>query len=445
MIPMLSALFSFWACTVSEKGTGEELRTSDFDGDGFSAADGDCDDTDNSVYPGAQDQWYDGIDSDCSGNDDYDQDGDGFAASGTEGSSLAGGDCWDDPTETPPEFIVLSGFIQPTAKDVNPSNPEVYYDGIDGDCADHELEFDQDEDGENSAHHADRNGAFGADCIDSTEAAIAAGIENFSAEEINSQATETYYDGIDQDCDGLSDFDQDGDGDDSADYGGSDCNDSNAEINSYAVELANDGIDQNCDGLELCYADVDNDGFGVDSLVETDDFDCWSFGIADNILDCQDSDPYIHPGATETIDNIDENCDGMEAAGFQACTGNAFYNDSWEYVYFLVCQATLSQPQALQTCQDYGYELASIYDQSENDELSSASSSISDIWISLNDQAQEGHFVWGDGFSPSYTSWLGGTPPETNTDENCVVLDGAGYWQAQNCSQGRYFACENRD
>ena len=38
-----------------------------------------------------------------------------------------------------------------------------------------------------------------------------------------------FGDGIDSDCDGASDFDQDGDGEDSADYGGTDCDDINEE------------------------------------------------------------------------------------------------------------------------------------------------------------------------------------------------------------------------
>jgi hypothetical protein len=55
----------------------------DLDGDGFGTAricggalkgdfatsDGDCDDTDDAIFPGASDQWQDGVDADCDGND----------------------------------------------------------------------------------------------------------------------------------------------------------------------------------------------------------------------------------------------------------------------------------------------------------------------------------------------------------------------------------------
>ena len=51
----------------------------DADGDGFSYWQ-DCDDEDASVHPGADDEWYDGVDSDCDGVDDMDADGDGIPA-----------------------------------------------------------------------------------------------------------------------------------------------------------------------------------------------------------------------------------------------------------------------------------------------------------------------------------------------------------------------------
>jgi len=53
--------------------------SADQDGDGFDYQD-DCDDQDPQSYPGAEEVFYDGVDQACDGGDDYDQDGDGFAS-----------------------------------------------------------------------------------------------------------------------------------------------------------------------------------------------------------------------------------------------------------------------------------------------------------------------------------------------------------------------------
>lgn len=60
----------------------------------------DCDDANWTVYPGADDSWYDGVDSDCGGEDDYDADGDGFAS---EEHSPEGTDCDDGSDQIHPE------------------------------------------------------------------------------------------------------------------------------------------------------------------------------------------------------------------------------------------------------------------------------------------------------------------------------------------------------
>ncbi len=80
---------------------GDDAPTSwwaDADGDGFgdpgdpfgslscgdpggqASNDDDCDDDDLAVHPGAAETWYDGVDSDCAGDDDFDQDVDGVQA-----------------------------------------------------------------------------------------------------------------------------------------------------------------------------------------------------------------------------------------------------------------------------------------------------------------------------------------------------------------------------
>jgi hypothetical protein len=71
----------------------------DQDLDGFLALDvggDDCNDRDASIYPGAAEVWYDDIDQNCDGQDDWDADRDGFQA------VPRGGDCDDaDPGINP--------------------------------------------------------------------------------------------------------------------------------------------------------------------------------------------------------------------------------------------------------------------------------------------------------------------------------------------------------
>ena len=62
---------------------------------------------------------------------------------------------------------------------------------------------------------------------------------------------ETWYDGVDQDCDGASDFDADGDGSDSDLHGGDDCDDDDPEAGGSAEEIYCTGIDEDCDPATL--------------------------------------------------------------------------------------------------------------------------------------------------------------------------------------------------
>ena len=57
-------------------------------------------------------------------------------------------------------------------------------------------------------------------------------------------ATDSWYDGIDSNCDGANDYDQDGDGFTSVDHGGTDCDDMDLALNPGATEIWYDGIDQ---------------------------------------------------------------------------------------------------------------------------------------------------------------------------------------------------------
>ncbi|MFT5682233.1 MAG: hypothetical protein ACI8RZ_003151 [Myxococcota bacterium] len=66
--------------------------------------------------------------------------------------------------------------------------------------------------------------------------------------DVNPDAEDVWYDGVDSDCDGASDFDADGDGFDTTESGGTDCDDTDTAIHPDAIEICSDGIDQDCDG-----------------------------------------------------------------------------------------------------------------------------------------------------------------------------------------------------
>ena len=90
--------------------------------------------------------------------------------------------------------------------------------------------------------------------------------------------TEVWYDGIDANCDGLSDFDQDQDGQMAAAYGGADCDDTDPAILMGSVEIWYDGIDGDC-GEDDDY-DSDGDGYVACSAVTVADLQALGLSVS---------------------------------------------------------------------------------------------------------------------------------------------------------------------
>jgi hypothetical protein len=281
-----------------------ELGLDDADGDGYTEADGDCDDADATTSPAATDVWYDGVDSDCGGEDDYDVDGDGHRSSAYGGFDCDDGDdsvspdaeeVWydgvdsdclgDDDYDSDGDGYASAAYGGGDCDDLtgttNPAAVEIWYDGVDQDCG---GDSDYDADGDGFGASGLGSGTLGSgDCDDSSSAT-------------NPDGEETWYDGVDSDCDEASDYDADGDGYDSAVYGGLDCDDLRADVNpDQTADPCYDGVDQDCDGASDY--DCDGDGYDIDT----------TYGG----LDCDDTDPAINPFATEIPrDGIDQDCDG---------------------------------------------------------------------------------------------------------------------------------------
>jgi hypothetical protein len=311
----------------------------DADHDGYSTP-ADCDDNNPNVNPGVLIETCNYIDDNCNGVVDegcsiyyLDADQDGWGrrdrqvytnSSHLQFYSYRWGDC-DDSNPL-----------------INPSMPEncntMFDDNCNGLINEGCRTFYRDNDGDGYGNSNNRIEEMApppgfvsvdSDCNDNNPA-------------IHPGATEI-CDGVDNDCDGAIDEtcqsyfrDADGDG-----YGNpyftsaiplpgyvsnsSDCNDYDPAIHPGATEICN-FKDDDCDGqvdegCQVFYRDADADGYGLwDNQVRAMSLPA---GYAAVGGDCSDYDAAIHPGAIETCNFKDDNCNGQVDEGCRV-----FYRDA---------------------------------------------------------------------------------------------------------------------
>jgi hypothetical protein len=277
---------------------------------GYVAITGDCADDDAAFNPAATESCDDPTDYNCDGSTGYaDGDGDGHAAcvdcDDADATAYVGatevcdGDDEDcDGTVDEPDASDASvwfvdgdadGYGSTSAAVVSCDQPEGYAANAE-DCDDADAGarpdapetwydgVDQDCDGADDDQDGD-GFALDADC-DDTDGAVHPGAED------------TAYDGLDSDCAGDSDYDADGDGHDSASHDGDDCDDADAAVYPGAQDEPWDGVITDCDDADEY--DWDGDGYEIGE-------------------DCDDANSAISPGAEETwYDGIDQDCDGND-------------------------------------------------------------------------------------------------------------------------------------
>lgn len=232
----------------------------------------------------------------------------------------------------------------------------------------------------------------------------------------------------------------DADGDGAA--ANADCDDGDAGVYPGAVERCN-GIDDDCDGnvdpdesegAPTWYADADGDGFGD---VAWPVVACEApGGSVEADTDCDDADADVHPGAAETCNDVDDDCDGVidpdDSLGVTAWHADADadgFGNAADVVY--ACDAPTERVSDASDCDDTNpavnrgaTELCNGVDDNCDGDIDPSASADALEWYSDAD---------GDGFgdpssgAPSCTQLTGTVSDASDCDDtNLAVHPGAG-------------------
>jgi hypothetical protein len=191
--------------------------------------------------------------------------------------------------------------------------------------------------------------------------------------------------------------------------------------------------------------DADGDGYGDPYAYTIAPEDDRPTGYVDDDTDCDDADPGVHPGATETCDAVDQDCDGLDDDGPVCPFTSAWYRGH----NYLLVNATRSWPDAADVCARYGYQLTTLYSSEEDTWLDGQVDALSTLkwWIGYHDRTSEGDWEWLDGSTDIFSNWYAGEPNDGyGSGEDCGLLNRfqpALGWNDEPCDHLERFVCES--
>ncbi len=254
----------------------------------------DCDDAVASTYPGA-DETCNGADDNCDGTTD-----ETTAVDALTWYADADADTYGDAANATPACSEPAGYTSDNADcddadaDVSPADTELC-NGIDDDC---DAVTDEDDAADAPTWYADADGDSYGDAV-ATDVA----------------------------CDAPADYVSDDD----------DCDDEDATVHPGAIETcdaANE--DEDCNGLaddddsaaggaSTWYVDEDADGYGGTASTAACD---QPLGYVASSTDCDDGALAVHPGASESCNSIDDDCDTLVDDDDTVTGGTIWYQDA---------------------------------------------------------------------------------------------------------------------
>lgn len=160
-------------------------------------------------------------------------------------------------------------------------------------------------------------------------------------------------------------------------------------------------------------------------------------------MDCADRDPAIHPGAAETCDGADNDCDGLTDDA-PACRCTVVQAAGAE---FQLCDLPMSWDSARDFCAAKGMTLARLDSAEQSQAVFAKAVDLRyDRWWLGARQADDDSVAWVDGTAFGFALWGDGQPRNNRCEQHCVVLDEAddGTWSLGHCQLYFPFVCRAR-